>query len=315
MSFGLLRHEQKASLHQLLREYELLADILAAFLAEETARLGEGAPILDGLRVARRIDRAVRALMRVTVETFVAEYTETLKEQERKLERFRYMASHELRNPIGTLLFATRLLRTASGDPQHTSKLVDNMERTVDRITTLLNSVQRLSGDVLAADGPIEQVTEVAALAKDVARQLRPAAEARGVTISVTDRLPVIVTDPARIDLILTNLLSNAIKYSDPDKPTRRVDVEPLDTKPGWWGLAVRDNGLGIPAHALPDIFDRFARAHADRDLELGIEGSGLGLAIAKEFVAALGGTIGCQSVVGEGTTFELRLPTRGQEM
>jgi signal transduction histidine kinase len=310
---GLLRHEQRASLHQLIREYELLADVLAAFLAEETSRLSEGAAILDGLRVARRIDRAVRALMRVTVETFVAEYAETLKNQERRLEEFRHMASHELRNPLGTLLFATRLLRSAaaSDEPLHWAKLVDNMERNIDRITTILSNVQRVSGDVLATDGPTDQKTDMTALAKDVARQLLPAAEARGVSINVTEGLPVVVTDPARIDLILTNLLSNAIKYSDPRKSMRRVDIQPLSTKAEWWGLVVRDNGLGIPDSALPEIFDRFTRAHADRDAELGIDGSGLGLAIAKEAVTALGGTICCQSVLGEGTTFELRCPAR----
>jgi signal transduction histidine kinase len=309
---GLLRHGQHASLHQLLREYELLADILATFLAEETSQIGTSVAILDGLRVARRIDRAVRALMRVTVETFVAKYTETMNEQERRLEKFRYMASHELRNPIGTLMFATRLLRNAEPtDPQHWGKMVDTMERNVERVTTLLNNLQRLSGDTLAGDGPTEQVTEVAALAKDVARQLRQAADSRGVTISVSDGLPVVVTDPARIDLILTNLLSNAIKYSDPGKPARRVDIDALDTEPGWWGLIVRDNGLGIPQDAVSAIFDRFTRAHAHRDAELGIEGSGLGLAIAKDSISALGGTIACQSVLGEGTLFELRVPTR----
>jgi signal transduction histidine kinase len=309
---GLLRHEQHASLHQLLREYELLADILATFLAEESSQFGTSVAILDGLRVARRIEHAVRAVMRVTVETFVTKYTETMNEQERRLEKFRYMASHELRNPVGTLLFATRLLRNAEPtDPHHWNNVVDTMERNVERVTTLLNNLQRLSGDTLAGDGPTEQVTEVAALAKDVARQLRHAADARGVTISVSDGLPVVVTDPARLDLVLTNLLSNAIKYSDPGKPVRRVEIDALDTPPGWWGLIVRDNGLGIPHDAVSAIFDRFTRAHPHRDAELGTEGSGLGLAIAKDSVSALGGTITCQSVLGEGTLFEVRVPTR----
>jgi signal transduction histidine kinase len=114
------------------------------------------------------------------------------------------------------------------------------------------------------------------------------------------------------MDLILTNLLSNAIKYSDPDKPVRHVDVDARETEPGWWGLIVRDNGLGIPPDAVSGIFDRFTRAHAHRDAELGIDGNGLGLAIAKESVIALGGAVVCQSVLGEeGTRFELRVPTR----
>jgi signal transduction histidine kinase len=121
----------------------------------------------------------------------------------------------------------------------------------------------------------------------------------------------VVVTDPARLDLILTNLVSNAIKYADPQKVERRVDIDALPTEAGWWGLTVRDNGLGIPPDAVSGIFDRFTRAHAHRDGELGIEGSGLGLAIAKDAVTALGGALSCQSVLGESTAFALRVPSR----
>ncbi|HEV2983259.1 MAG TPA: ATP-binding protein, partial [Vicinamibacterales bacterium] len=77
----------------------------------------------------------------------------------------------------------------------------------------------------------------------------------------------------------------------------------------GSWGIVVSDNGLGIPATALPEIFDRFTRAHSKLDAELGIDGSGLGLAIVRESVQALGGTITCRSTVAVGTSFELRVP------
>jgi signal transduction histidine kinase len=310
---GLLRHEQRASLHQLLREYELLDEILTSFVEQEAAQMNSHVPVVEGLRVARRIDRAVHALMRVTVETFVSEYIETLKEQEQRLEKFRHMASHELRNPIGTLMFATRLLREApTTDPKHWTRLVENIERNVERVAHLLNNLQHLSGDVLAADSPTEQAVDVTALARDVARQLRSTADARGVVVTADERLPVVVTDPARIDLVLTNLLSNAIKYSDPEKPERYVRIEPLPVDGGWWGLSVEDNGLGIPQDSLANIFDRFTRAHADRDAELGVDGSGLGLAITRESVVAIGGTIDCRSVPGQGTRFELRFPARG---
>jgi signal transduction histidine kinase len=75
--------------------------------------------------------------------------------------------------------------------------------------------------------------------------------------------------------------------------------------------VTVSDNGLGIPTDAVPSIFERFTRAHADRDGELGADGSGLGLAIVKESVQALGGVIVCHSTVGSGTRFEIRVPLR----
>lgn len=306
---GLLRHRQQASLHQLLREYDLLAEILAAFVVEETAQLGAGPPALECLAVVRRIDRAVRALMRVTVETFVAEFTETLTVQERRLERFRQMISHELRNPLGTLAFASGLLKADHLDDARRGHVVEVLERNIERLSNLVNDLHRLSGDALASRGPTVQVVEMVEVARDVARQLRDTADRRGVRVRVSEDLPVVAVDTARISLVLMNLISNGVKYSDPLKPERRVDVERIDAGSGWWGLSVSDNGLGIPEAALATIFDRFTRAHAELDAELGIDGSGLGLAIARESVEAIGGSITCRSVAGQGTTFEVRFP------
>jgi signal transduction histidine kinase len=309
---GLLRYEQQASLHQLLREYELLAEILETFVAEETFQLGP-APALEALRVTRRVGRAVRALMRVTVETFVAEYTKTLSDQQRKLESFRNMVSHELRNPIGALMFGARLLASPErqNDPMRAARALDAIERNAERLVVLINNLQRLSGDVLADDRPTEQLADIGLVAADVVRQLRQMAEARNVEIIVSDSLPTVVTDPARVELVLVNLISNAVKYSDPSKAARLIEISRGSSQPGWWSLTVSDNGLGIPAQAMPSIFERFTRAHAERDGELAADGSGLGLAIVKESVDALSGVIACQSTVGAGTVFELRVPLR----
>jgi signal transduction histidine kinase len=75
------------------------------------------------------------------------------------------------------------------------------------------------------------------------------------------------------------------------------------------WQIAVRDNGLGIAEANRAAIFDRFFRAHAHMDDELGVSGLGLGLAIAADCVAAMGGSIDCESTVGQGSTFFLTLP------
>ena len=72
----------------------------------------------------------------------------------------------------------------------------------------------------------------------------------------------------------------------------------------------MRDNGLGIAEADQSAIFDRFFRAHAHRDQELGISGTGLGLAIVVDCVGALGGSIHCESRAGEGTSFFITLPS-----
>jgi signal transduction histidine kinase len=103
------------------------------------------------------------------------------------------------------------------------------------------------------------------------------------------------------------NLVSNAIN-SDPVKPDAFVTIEGASSDHEDV-LVVRDNGLGIPEADRSAIFDRFYRAHTHLDGTLGINGTGLGLAIVTECVAALGGSITCESTLGEGTTFSLTLP------
>jgi NtrC-family two-component system sensor histidine kinase KinB len=105
--------------------------------------------------------------------------------------------------------------------------------------------------------------------------------------------------------------VSNAIKYSDPAKPEAFVEIgsEVHSAKAGECEIYVRDNGLGIPDAHRDAVFDRFFRAHAHLDSELGVSGTGLGLAIVADCVRALGGSIRCESGTGEGTTFYLTLP------
>src|SRR5471032_1379258 len=107
---GLLRHEQRASAHQLLHEYEMLGEILDAFLVEETARLSLQPSLSECFEVQRRVTRSVRVLMRTTMDTFIGEYTKTIQEQSDRIKAFNRAASHELRSPISTLLFSSALL-------------------------------------------------------------------------------------------------------------------------------------------------------------------------------------------------------------
>src|SRR5579864_8086208 len=106
---GILRHEQNASVHQLLHEYEILGDILEAFIIHETGRLVLQPSVAECFQVQHRLARGVRVLMRTTVDSFVAEYTSTIEAQTERIQAFNRAVSHELRSPIGTLVFAATL--------------------------------------------------------------------------------------------------------------------------------------------------------------------------------------------------------------
>jgi signal transduction histidine kinase len=316
---GMLRYKQHASAHQLLHEYEILGEILEAFLVEETARLAQQPSVSECFEVQRRLTGAVRVLMRTTVDTFISEYTTTIQEQNERITAFNRAASHELRSPIGTLRFASALLDNdvVRQDPRRLAKVVSTVKSSTDRLAWLVENLQRIARISDLVDVPSEQLVDLTALAEEVARQLEEMATARRVEIRIAPDLPTLVADPARLELVLLNLVANAIKYSDPEKgesfvevahARRQVDAA-LPDQPDTFTLSVRDNGLGIAEADQPAIFDRFFRAHAHRDQELGVTGTGLGLAIVIDCVQALGGAIRCESRTGEGTTFFITLP------
>jgi signal transduction histidine kinase len=316
---GQLRHRQHATAHQLLHEYEMLSEILEAFLVEETGRLALQPTIAECFEVQRRLTRAVRVLMRTTVDTFIGEYTTTIQEQSERIKAFNRAASHELRSPISTLLFAGALLDTdvVRQDPARLTKVSTTVRSSAERLSWLVENLQRLARMGDALDVPSQQRIELRALADEVARQLAEMAAARGVAIRVAPDLPQLVADPARLELVLLNLVANAIKYSNADRDESFVEIAPLEPQPqssndadgATCTIAVRDNGIGIPDADQPAIFDRFFRAHSHLDQALGVSGSGLGLAIVSDCVQALGGTIRCESRSGAGTTFFVTLP------
>jgi signal transduction histidine kinase len=312
---GQLRYRQQASVHQILREYDILADLLEHFVIEETAKLshaeygGE-----DCLGIAARLGHAVRSLMQTTVDTFVGEYTATIVQQTERLESFNRMLVHELRTPLGTLLFAVEMLNRSDinqdlGAYRH---LVALLRRNVDQTIRSVRGLERLVFTERAVDAPNQQRANLSSVANEVARQLADMAATRGVEIRIDPHLPEVVTDTGQLELVLMNLVSNAIKYSDPTKRTRYVEIASgEDRQPGTETICVRDNGIGIPSDAIGAVFTRFFRGNPERDEELHVEGSGLGLSIVEESARLLGGQIRVHSVEGQGTAFYITVPNR----
>src|SRR5436190_2306373 len=312
---GRLRHDQRASVHQLLREYEILADILEAFVVEETRRLGLQPSSEECFELLRRLTRAARTLMRTTVDTFVSEYMTAIEHRNERIKAFNQMASHELRTPIGTLLFAAAALERPDvrGDSARSAKITATIKTNAQRLSWLVQNLQRVTRLSSPLDVPNEQNVEVATIANEVARQLQEMASSRGVRIVVGEGLPELCADPARLELALINLVSNGIKYSDPSKADGFVEITVAgnDAADDRCVVRVRDNGLGIPEADRAAVFDRFFRAHAHLDSQLGVTGSGLGLAITADCIQAMGGTIACEPTVGVGSSFLITLPLK----
>ena len=302
---GTLRHQQRASLHQVLREYQLLGNILLRFVEDESIRLMLTPAPAECIAVVNRIHGAVSVLLQETVETFVTLYTQTITEQSERLRQFTRMATHEWRQPLAPVSTAVSLLRMPNVTPAIREQAVELIGRNVASLVEMtykLERVARLDGD---ADNANLQSVSVSVVAGEAARQLREMADARDVQVRVAEGMPNVIIDVGRLELAFVNLISNAIKYCDPSKPERLVEISAQTADNGDCEIVVKDNGIGIPAHRITQIFRRFTRAHADRQEFESLSGVGLGLAIVDDCVNAMGGTITVESVEGSGHSIQ----------
>lgn len=304
---GSLRYEQRASVHQLLREYHLLGALLEDFITEEVAAMGPAADAAEALQALARVSQSVRVLQQQTVDTFVSKYTETIERQTSQLQGFTRLVSHEIRQPLGVLQLVARMI--PASDPALTPVL-EMLGRNVSRLGEVAAKLERLARVARVNDSPAEQEVDFTALAKDVEAQLQDMSAARGVRIVIDDDLPRFVTDAGRAELVLINVMANAIKYADPAKPDRFVRVS---RAPGANpAIVISDNGIGIACSKVTAIFEQFVRAHSHRDEELGAQGLGLGLAIVRECMEAMNGAVGVTAEEGVGSAFTLTWLPRG---
>ena len=141
---GLLRFDQRASVHQVLREYQIFSEILEEFFAREVAALGERSDALAVVQVLSRAQQAVRVLMQKTVDAFITRYTETIERQNAQLRNFSRLVSHEIRQPLGVLQVLTRVLPVPEGD-NDALRLRDTLDRNVGRLGEVAGMLERLA--------------------------------------------------------------------------------------------------------------------------------------------------------------------------
>lgn len=214
-------------------------------------------------------------------------------------------ASHELRTPLSLIRANAEILRR---NPGQTIKAniasVDDIIHEADRLNSLVGQMLTLARSDTGKEVLEVAPVDVAALARDTAREMGLLARPKGINIETEAESPLIVEgDEMRLRELLTILLDNAIKYSG-DGASVRLRVAQRDGKAV---ATVADTGAGIPPEALPHIFDRFYRVDKARSREMG--GAGLGLAIAKWIAEAHKGSIRVDSALGRGTTVTVELP------
>jgi two-component system, NarL family, sensor histidine kinase BarA len=246
----------------------------------------------------------------------LAESNVALYESNRLKSEFLANVSHELRTPLNSILGFAELLRdalansqaaAAAGDPKaarYLQNILSSGRNLLELINDLLDLAKIEAGRMEVRSEPLS----LGDLFEGLLMYLKPLSEAKGLTItaSVAADVPIIQTDPAKLQQILYNLLSNAIKFSP---SAGRVELSASLEDQASIRITVTDHGPGIEADLQSVIFEKFRQLDGGVTRQHG--GTGLGLAIAKELTGLLGGTIGVRSVVGDGAAFGVVLPLK----
>jgi signal transduction histidine kinase len=315
-----------------------------ALLSDNAGRLASNeplAPVDSGSDEVARLDQTLHETSRRLLEAEriqarfqsdlarraneLAAINETLRQQTQENEMFIYSVSHDLRAPLVNLQgFSKELIhacddlraavRQSSLTParrQHIERLVDEdigealhyLQTAVLRASHIIDALLRLS-----RVGRVEyrrQQVRVRDIVQRVIDAMQVSIRSKRARVVVHD-LPSVWGDPTALEQVFANLVGNAINYLDPAREGR-VEIGTTPSPPGVHSLRifyVRDNGLGIPAVAIPRLFSAFQRLHGNV-----ATGEGIGLALVRRVVERHGGRVWAESTEGVGTTFYLSLP------
>jgi PAS domain S-box-containing protein len=268
-------------------------------------------PVYDALgriagssKIARDITQQVRAADRLAkLNADLQQSNENLARSNEDLERFAFIASHDLQEPLRMITIYSQLLVKECGVASN-----DSSTKYVDTIVSGTKRMRDLLADLLAYTSIGAQNDQPAA-AVDLNSVLETASKNLTFSIAETgaavesEDLPTVIGHEAHFIPLFQNLIGNAIKYRSEAPPRIHIAVDQTDSEVRF---SVADNGIGIAPAYHTKIFAAFKRLHGGS-----IPGTGIGLAICQRVVERYGGRIWVQSELGHGATFVFTLPAR----
>jgi PAS domain S-box-containing protein len=250
------------------------------------------------------VSAAIRDITeRKEIEAQLKEYNKELEVKNSELEQFAYVASHDLQEPLRTVISFVELLQK-----EHSGRFTEKEMQYMNYIIESAHRMKWLIKDLLeysriGRNKELEQV-DCNVIVCEVIADLDAAIKASNATINA-GKLPVLTDYETDVKLLFQNLVNNAVKFRKPGtKPVVDINAEQLN---GVWKFSVKDNGIGISPKYYDRIFIIFQRLHNRKEYE----GTGIGLAHCKKIVEMRGGAIWVESEEGKGSTFFFTYPNK----
>jgi signal transduction histidine kinase len=259
-------------------------------------------------RLAPAIVNAIRQrqleLARKNAELTLRHQNEELIKINQELDSFVYSVSHNLRAPLMSVLGLLHIAKDDRSGAEALTQYLGMMESSIKKLDETLKEILDYSRN--ARNELNFSLIDVRGLLNDSVEKLQYLAGFDQMTMTIEgggEGIPF-HSDATRLSVVFGNLLSNAIKYRDSNKEKSQLSIRITVTERSA-EVVFQDNGIGIPAALLPDIFKMFFRG-TERS-----EGAGLGLYIVRETIEKLEGKIEVNSVHGVGTTFVMTIPNK----
>ncbi len=219
--------------------------------------------------------------------------------------RFLANMSHEIRTPLNGIIGLAEVLNAAALAPEHHELLAD-IGRSGDHLLSILNGILDMA-KVTSGNLSIERTCfDLSRLIREIASPAAAQAEARQLrfVLRLAPDLPQQVDgDSVRIRQVVSNLLNNAVKFT----PSGEVRLAVEAPRQGWVRFEVSDTGIGLSPEQTTGLFQEFHQVDSSTTRKFG--GTGLGLAISHQLTKLMGGRLGVESRLGEGSTFQVELP------